>query len=672
MIARTARAWARDVARMARPAVRAGVGRAGDPARIADDDRPAVAGDGLPRAARRDPPALASCRPRSASVAPGEDLRVARRSPAAGRPAASSAARSSRPRGTPPGAWSLPPIGPRPSRLGTPMPGGRVRVRRAAGRRCRATSKPSASRHAPGRARPAGRCARASPSATSAPSRSNSTVVSGTSVASAISRIAASAGLERLARRSARTSTSSVQRSATTFGRVPPAMTPTLTVTPGQRPLSACRSRDDPGRLEDRAAALLGLDAGVGRPAVDGDPQVEDPLARRHDVAVGAGALEDERDVGVARRSSRMCGVDVGEPISSSGLAMNDEPLERQAAALGDDRLERVEAGQQARLHVGHARAVGDAVLDPERALGGGPRVEDRVHVADQQRRAAPPGRPSNVATTVSPRRPAGSGRRSTVGAELGQERRDPAADLVDAGRRVAPAVDVDEPLEVGEVGRQVGGDRAAQGVELGGRRAIAAASVAASMAAQSRPLAPCYPARTVRLVEIRLLEGPNVYRLEPVVKLEVAVGRRRTWYGQRDPGRHALVRLGADVPARDWPDRDRRDRRLDPAPAGRPRRGPRRARRPSLVRPGALDRHVPVDRRGAGPDARPRRRSPSPSATSRRRATAQLTGAQERLLARWTERIAGGPDDAAGLDPRRRPARSRSCRSRARTARAR
>jgi cyanophycin synthetase len=61
------------------------------------------------------------------------------------------------------------------------------------------------------------------------------------------------------------------------------------------------------------------------------------------------------------------------------------------------------------------------------------------------------------------------------------------------------------------------------------------------------------YPARTVRLIEIRLLEGPNVYRLEPVVKIEVAVGRRRTWYGQRSPGRHALVRLGADVPAKQW-----------------------------------------------------------------------------------------------------------------------
>jgi cyanophycin synthetase len=57
-----------------------------------------------------------------------------------------------------------------------------------------------------------------------------------------------------------------------------------------------------------------------------------------------------------------------------------------------------------------------------------------------------------------------------------------------------------------------------------------------------------------VRLVEIRLLEGPNVYRLEPVAKIEIAIGRRRTWYGQRSPGRHALVRLGATVPKKAWP----------------------------------------------------------------------------------------------------------------------
>jgi hypothetical protein len=31
-----------------------------------------------------------------------------------------------------------------------------------------------------------------------------------------------------------------------------------------------------------------------------------------------------------------------------------------------------------------------------------------------------------------------------------------------------------------------------------------------------------------VRLIEIRLLEGPNVYRLMPVVKVDVAVGRTK------------------------------------------------------------------------------------------------------------------------------------------------
>jgi cyanophycin synthetase len=45
------------------------------------------------------------------------------------------------------------------------------------------------------------------------------------------------------------------------------------------------------------------------------------------------------------------------------------------------------------------------------------------------------------------------------------------------------------------------------------------------------------------------------VYRLEPVVKVEIAIGRRRTWYGRRDPGAHALVRLGARVPTSHWPD---------------------------------------------------------------------------------------------------------------------
>ncbi len=58
-----------------------------------------------------------------------------------------------------------------------------------------------------------------------------------------------------------------------------------------------------------------------------------------------------------------------------------------------------------------------------------------------------------------------------------------------------------------------------------------------------------------MRLVEIRLLEGPNVYRLLPVVKVEVAVGRTRTWKGSRTPSGGALVHLARPVPAREWPD---------------------------------------------------------------------------------------------------------------------
>ena len=59
---------------------------------------------------------------------------------------------------------------------------------------------------------------------------------------------------------------------------------------------------DDPGSFEDGAATLLRLDTGMGRPAVDGEARIEDALPGRHDVAVGAGALEDEARVDVRGR----------------------------------------------------------------------------------------------------------------------------------------------------------------------------------------------------------------------------------------------------------------------------------------------------------------------------------------------------------------------------------
>ncbi len=142
-----------------------------------------------------------------------------------------------------------------------------------------------------------------------------------------------------------------------------------------------------------------------------------------------------------------------------------------------------------------------------------------------------------------------------------------------------------------------------------------------------------------MRLIEIRLLEGPNVYRLEPVVKLELAIGRRRTWYGQREPGRHALVHLGAAVAPRDRPDAIAalvgwiRRLRVD-HDEGRTGLAVHRSSDPGhwiVTFPwvGEERAHVLTEASLALAD-----RDVSPSRTAR------LTGAQERLVSRWTERI--------------------------------
>ena len=143
-----------------------------------------------------------------------------------------------------------------------------------------------------------------------------------------------------------------------------------------------------------------------------------------------------------------------------------------------------------------------------------------------------------------------------------------------------------------------------------------------------------------MRLIEIRLLEGPNVYRLEPVVKVEVAIGRRRTWYGVRSPGRHLLVHLGAEVPARAWPlDIDAfvawiRRLRVD---HGEGRGG-------VIVHRSSDPGHWIVTFPWTGAE-RARTIAEAGLALSERDVSpvrrARLTGAQERLLARWTARIA-------------------------------
>jgi cyanophycin synthetase len=143
-----------------------------------------------------------------------------------------------------------------------------------------------------------------------------------------------------------------------------------------------------------------------------------------------------------------------------------------------------------------------------------------------------------------------------------------------------------------------------------------------------------------VRLIEIRLLEGPNVYRLEPVVKVEIAIGRRRTWYGQRSPARHAHVHLGARVPTRDWPLPIEefvewlRRLRLDHG-EGRGGIGVHRSSDPG---------HWIVTFAWSGAE-RARTIAEAALALTERDVSpvrrTRLTGAQERLVARWTARIA-------------------------------
>ena len=157
---------------------------------------------------------------------------------------------------------------------------------------------------------------------------------------------------------------------------------------------------DEPGAGEDRAATLLRLDARVRGTAVDRQLDVGHALARRDEVAVRARALEHEARVrgrrellDVRRRRRRP---DLLVRVRDEGQPFEWEPGRRARAVhiRRPQRRDRPQAGEQARLHVAGAGAVGDAALDAERPLGDRALGEDRVHVADQQDPRAGAGRP--------------------------------------------------------------------------------------------------------------------------------------------------------------------------------------------------------------------------------------------------------------------------------------
>ena len=268
--------------------------------------------------------------------------------------------------------------------------------------------------------------------------------------------------------------------------------------------------------------------------------------------------------------------------------------------------------------------------------------------------------------TTVSPKRPVGSGRTSTSAPELRQEAGRPATDLVDALGRVRAAVDVHEALEVGEVAGQVRGDGRAERVELeiGGR----SGRLGRHRGQSTRPL---------RLLSCRDRApgrdppAGGTQRL-PARAGGQAGGRGRSAADVVRPARsRAATRSSGSAPRsrpRDWPDpiaaivawirRLRADhdegrgglavhRSSDPGHwiVTFPWTGEERARILTEAALALAERDV------------------SPSRTAR------LTGAQERLLARWIERIAARRHHATAVDPRRGPTRAGRLDLRARTA---
>ena len=364
-----------------------------------------------------------------------------------------------------------------------------------------------------------------------------------------MARTSASAA-SRSARVGLRRSTSSVADSRRPrWAACRRAMTPTLQVTPGQRPLSAWSA------MTLWAAARMALrpfsgstPAWAARPwtvrrrsTVPLRALTMSPLARAHS------STKATSDSSAAARTS---GVLLGEPISSSGLAMKTRRLKGSHVAGIAARSRAARRGRGGRpagrpscrsrpgrrrgrpsMRNGRAAAVpgsktvsmwpmSSARGPPGATLEGG---HDRVAQA-----------PGRVRTTFDPR------------AEVSQGGRRPAGDLVDAVPGVGAAVDVHERRQVVEVARQAGARRRAR------RRSISASVTGAAA---------------------------------------VGCGHRRAVYG-RSGDLYSADRAPHRDPAPRWPqplppgaDRQDRGRRRAPAdlvraaPAGRPRR--RRARAP-------------------------------------------------------------------------------------------
>ncbi len=106
---------------------------------------------------------------------------------------------------------------------------------------------------------------------------------------------------------------------ATTFGRVPPSTTPTLTVTPGQRPFSSCRAI-----VECAAWSVAERPRSGSTPACAARPwyvtRTSATPLRADTMSPFSRAPSRTKQASASFASSRMCGPENGDPISSSGL----------------------------------------------------------------------------------------------------------------------------------------------------------------------------------------------------------------------------------------------------------------------------------------------------------------------------------------------------------------
>jgi hypothetical protein len=205
------------------------------------------------------------------------------------------------------------------------------------------------------------------------------------------------------------------------------------------------------GRFQERVAALLGLDTGVGGAPQDRDLVVGDPLARAHDVAVGPRAFEHEGHV-VPRRQLP----DHGAAERRADLLVGIADVRDRAEPVESGLLEHLDGEhprQQPRLHVRDARAACEVTVDRERPLGDRPVVEHGVHVADQKDVGAATAHQGPDQEVPDPRL-VGSGyvrRPSDRPPRRPESRLASVRDLVHARRRVRAAIDVDHPLQLGD-----------------------------------------------------------------------------------------------------------------------------------------------------------------------------------------------------------------------------